>query len=287
MRLMFGGVRGSSPLSHPDFTQFGGATTCVLVEDETDTRIVLDAGTGLRTLGPRLVTMEGTLPILMLLTHYHLDHVIGLPTFAPLYDPNGQIVIAAPRREGITAEAALGRLVAAPFWPVAFRARQRYVVLREDCNGMPFRYGPFDVRWCAVHHRNGCHAYRFDERRSGRAMAFATDLEWGASDVAEREALLKLCREPRPVDVLVMDGHFDASTGAQFKGWGHSTWQDAVQVAMAAAVRQLIVTHHAPDADDGVLARRSLELQIAAKEAGLTQACFAREGMDLFVSRNT
>jgi phosphoribosyl 1,2-cyclic phosphodiesterase len=264
--------------------QYGGATTCVLVEDEANTRIVLDAGTGLRTLGPRLATKEGVLPTLMLFTHYHLDHVIGLPTFAPLYDPGEQIVMAAPMREGITSEIALARLVAAPFWPATFLARQRHTVLPEHCNA-PFRYGSFDVRWCAVHHHNGCHAYRIDQRDSGAAMVFATDLEWGASNAAERASLLSLCRHPRPVDMLVMDGHFDASTGTHFKGWGHSTWQDAVQVAEATTAHQLVVTHHAPEVDDETLTRRSLDLQAAATRAGLPQACFAREGMDLILLR--
>jgi ribonuclease BN (tRNA processing enzyme) len=206
---------------------------------------------------------------------------MGLPGFPLLYDADAEIIIAAPLREGFGAQMAVGRLIAAPFWPVRFRARQRYLVLPQVSGDEPFRYGPFEVRWCAVHHRNGCHAYRVDEHNSGRSMVFATDLEWGASDAAERQALLALCRSRRPLDLLIMDGQFDSATGARFRGWGHSTWQDAVEVARAAAARHLVVTHHAPDADDGLLAQREQELQVAAGLAGLPQACLAREGMTI------
>jgi phosphoribosyl 1,2-cyclic phosphodiesterase len=285
MRVLLGGVRGTSPVSDRNFAHYGGATTCVLVEDGAGTRIVVDAGTGLRMLEPRLAPVEATAPVLMLFTHYHLDHLIGLPSFAPLYNPDWQIVFAAPVREGVTAEMALGRLIAAPFWPIAFRAQQRYIVLPQACDDAPFRHGPFDVRWCAVHHHNGCHAYRIDARDSGTSMVFATDVEWGASDAAQRAAFLRLCRQPSPVDLLIMDGHLDAAAGARFSGWGHSTWQDAVQVAKAADAGQLIVTHHAPESDDHLLARRAEDLEAAAAQAGLPRACLAREGMEIALVR--
>lgn len=285
MRVVLGGVRGTAPVSHPDFSLFGGATTCVLVADRAGHRIVLDAGTGLQRLAPEFEITQGRIAPLMLLTHYHLDHLMGLPSFPLLYDADAEIIIAAPLREGITAQRAVERLIAAPFWPVGFRARQQYLVLPQDSGDRPFQYGPFEVRWCAVHHPNGCHAYRIDELDSGRSMVFATDLEWGASNAAERQALLALCRYPRPLDLLIMDGQFDSATGARFRGWGHSAWQEAVGVAKAAAARHLVVTHHAPDANDGLLAQREQHLLGAAGQAGLPKACLAREGMTIALEK--
>lgn len=285
MRVVLGGVRGTAPVSHPDFSLFGGATTCVLVADRAGHRIVLDAGTGLQRLAPEFEITQGRIAPLMLLTHYHLDHLMGLPSFPLLYDADAEIIIAAPLREGITAQRAVERLIAAPFWPVGFRARQQYLVLPQDSGDRPFQYGPFEVRWCAVHHPNGCHAYRIDELDSGRSMVFATDLEWGASNAAERQALLALCRYPRPLDLLIMDGQFDSATGARFRGWGHSAWQEAVGVAKAAAARHLVVTHHAPDANDDLLAQREQHLLGAAGQAGLPKAWLAREGMTIALEK--
>ena len=253
MSIVLGGVRGSLPLSHADFAQYGGATTSVLVDSGTGDRIVFDAGTGLRTLQPLLSSAAAEQPLLMLFTHYHLDHLIGLPPFAPLYDPAWHVLFAAPLCEGVSAQDAIGRLTGKPFWPAPFRAQQRFLVLPEAAAGAAFKHGRFTVRWCAVHHNNGCHAYRIDEDVTGASMVFATDLEWGASSAKERESLLRLCREPCPADVLIMEGHDDTEG---LSGWGHSTWQEAVRVAQAAEARQLIITHLAPTDDDATLAAR-------------------------------
>jgi len=256
--------------------RYGGATTSVLVENGAGARIVIDAGTGLRTLQPFLTPTETDAPVLMLFTHYHLDHLIGLPAFVPLYNPLWQVTFASPQREGLSAGNVLERLMDKPFWPAPFRARQRFVVLPNTSDGEPLRHGPFEVRWCAVHHSNGCHAYRIDEPASGASVVFATDLEWGASSGTEREALMRLCRTPRPAGVLIMDGQYDAAEAERFRGWGHSTWQETLQVAAAAGVGRLVVTHHAPDSDDATLDRR--ELMLSASEMN---ACLAHEGMKL------
>ena len=271
MRIVLGGVRGSTPLSHPRFMRFGGSTSCVLIEDGAGARIVVDGGTGLRTLTPRLVSCDSAVPVLMLFTHYHLDHLIGLPSFAPLYNPDWHIVLAAPPREGVTAEMALARLTAKPFWPAPFRARLDFLVLPEPCGETLLRHGPFDVRWCAVRHRDGCHAYRIDERDTGASLVLATDLDWAASDAGERAALIRLCSEPRPADVLIMEGYDPSSP---FVGWGHSAWPASVQIARAAGARRLVITHHSSDDDDRALAQREQEIR-----SHFPAACVGYDGM--------
>lgn len=265
-RVILGGVRGSTTLSHPDFMRFGGSTSCLLIEDGAGTRVLIDGGSGLRTLAPDLGTSGPADPVLMLFTHYHLDHLIGIPSFAPLYNPGWHIVFAAPAREGITAEMALQRLTDKPFWPAPFLAQQRFLVLPTLCGETPFSHGPFGVRWCAVRHRFGCHAYRIEDRASGAAVVVATDLDWRASDTSERAALLALCREPRPAHVLIMEGY---APGSPFAAWGHSTWPDSVQVARDSGVGQLVITHHASDENDTVLSQREQELQAVFPQARL------------------
>lgn len=276
MRIVLGGVRGTSPVSHSDFLRYGGATTSLLVDDGKRTRIVIDAGTGLQALQPHLAAADADSPPLFLFTHYHLDHLIGLPAFAPLYNAGWHVTFAAPQREGCLVESALDRLVEKPFWPAPFRAQRRFLTLPDAADSTPLKHGPFEVRWCAVHHVNGCHAYRIDEPATAASMVFATDLEWGASDEAERAALLGLCRSPRPADVLIMDGQYDASESRRFSGWGHSTWQDAVQVAAAAGVSRLVVTHHAPGNNDAVLDGREQALRALNKNA-----CLAHDRMTI------
>lgn len=276
MRIVIGGARGTSPVARPDFVRYGGATTSVLVEDRSGKRIILDAGTGLRNLPAGLGRSDPEQPDLLLLTHYHLDHLIGLPSFGPLYDPRRRIRFAAPAREGVTAEAAIKRLMDKPFWPVMFCAHCEYQVLPESSEAAPWRNGAFTVRWCAVHHLNGCHAFRIDSDEDGSSVVFATDLEWQASDAAERGALVRLCQTPAPVDLLIMDGQFDADEGPRYAGWGHSTWQDTAEVAKAAGVGQLVVTHHSPESGDAVLDARAEKLRRAFSRSRL-----AYDGIDL------
>lgn len=275
MRIVLGGVRGSTPVSHPDFIKFGGATTCVLVDNGAGAQILIDAGSGLRTVQPLIAPPAPEQPLLMLFTHYHIDHLIGLPFFSPFYDPQRSVIFAAPLCGGTTPEDAIGHLMNNIFWPVPFRASHRFEILpdADACAQKPLRRGPFDVRWCPVHHANGCFAYRIDERDSGASMVFATDVEMGGASIDEKDALLRLCREPDTPDVLIMEGHHD--TVAQ-PGWGHSTWQETVEFARAAGARQLFITHLAPEDDDATLTEREERVR-----AAMPQACLGRQGMSI------
>lgn len=273
IRIVLGGVRGSACVSHPDYNRYGGATTSVLIDDGLGTRIVFDAGTGLQTLAPFISSTDADTPVLMLFTHYHLDHLIGLPSFAPIHNPDWHVIFAAPAREGITPEIALQRLISAPFWPSQMQATRQFISLPSPCNGTPYRHGNFDIRWCALHHPNGCHAYRLDHRDTGASMVFASDFEWAASDESQRAALLKLCSEPMPADILIMEGH---SPSAHFPDWGHTTWQETAEIAKTVGAHQLVITHHGPADTDEILSQREKELKKI-----LPSACLGYQGMEL------
>jgi ribonuclease BN (tRNA processing enzyme) len=275
MRLTFGGVRGTRPVTGRAVERFGGDTTALLVEGRAGERILIDAGTGLQHLAAKVAGAPK--PVLMLLTHYHLDHVLGLATSPLLYRRNLRLTLASPRRGGLTPRAALEHLLGPPLWPVAARhmpAQLTYRALAATPPSGGLRYGGLTVRWCAVQHPDGCHAYRIDEPATGAALVFATDIEWGVATAAARSDFLALCRQPQPAAVLVMDGQYDRRTAAATRGWGHSTWQDAVDVAAEAGIRRLLVTHHPPGARDAELARREQRLKQRAPGARL-----ARQGM--------
>ncbi len=277
MKLIFGGARGTSPVAAADFLEFGGETTAALVTGLGGENIVLDAGTGLRLVNARLGPAAPGAQILLLLTHYHLDHLMGLPSFEPLYSKLWSVEIAAPLREGVTAENAVHRMLAKPFWPVqldSLRAHVSLTTLPADAEP-PRRYGGLEVRWCAVHHPEGCHAYRIDEPATGASLVFATDMEWSLATATEKNAFFRLCAHPQPVRLLIMDGQFTRANYAKYKGWGHSTWEDGVDVARAALVRRLLITHHAPHNND----TRLNAIERAVQQA-LPQAALARGGLE-------
>lgn len=278
MKVTFYGVRGTGPVTGPDFAGYGGETTSILVEGEGGELIAVDAGTGLRTLGRDLEKKpsDGSRPLL-LMTHYHLDHLMGLPAFAPLYREGARLTIAAPLRKGREPKTVITRIFSAPLWPLQIDnipARIEFRTLAETSAAGPLSRGGLRVRWAPLHHPGGSTAYRFDEPATGASFVFATDAEWKESSPAEQEALIKLCREPGPCGLLAFDGQYGEEEYPRFRGWGHSTRSDAVEAARLAGAKKLLVTHHDPGNDDRTLAEAEKELARIFPTARL-----AREGM--------
>ena len=278
MKIIFGGVRGTSPVAQADFLKYGGETTSVLIEGRGGEKLVIDAGTGLRALGGRLTAGAAGAEVLLLMTHYHLDHIMGLPSFVLLYNKAWTVEIAAPRREAFEPREVVRRILSKPFWPIQLDkllARLKFTTLPAAAGAMR-RYRGLEIRWCALHHPEGCHAYRVDEPATGASLVFATDIEWRSSTEAEKRDFFQLCVQPQPVRLLVMDGQFCRTNIAKFKGWGHSAWEDTIEVAQKAGVRELLITHHAPQSSDAHLA----EVEKAARRMW-SGAALAAAGMEV------
>lgn len=273
MNLHIGGCRGTSPVTQRAFLTYGGDTSAYLVEGTAGDRVLVDLGTGARALGARLQAAPGARRLAILMTHYHLDHTMGLPALGLLYDPAWRVTIAAPPLHGHRVGTVVPRLLHAPYWPLQvsdLAADIRFRSLPSDGWRRPLRIGRLTIRWCALQHPGGCTAYRIDEAQ--QAVVIATDVEWARSTPAQRAALARLCRTPRPASVLVMDGQYTADTYAGHEGWGHSTWQECVAFARATGVEKLRITHHAPDADDRALGRIARAVARACPQAALARA---------------
>lgn len=294
MKVIFGGVRGSGPVSGPRFSEYGGDTTSLLICGDREERVVLDAGTGLRNLGSHLGDPDQ--PLTLLMTHFHLDHLMGLPAFTPLYQKGRPLTIAgATSGQGRpSTRDILGTFLSEPFWPVSLEqmeSTRTFVDVshqdgtwlgdsRRDC--LPF--GNLEIRACPVTHPGGCVAWRIDEPATGCSLVLATDVEWGLTDEKERALFLEFCRKPQPVSLLIMDGHFNAAEYALFSGWGHSTWEEVAQIGMAAGAGSIAVTHHAPGNEDSNLNERAHLMAELLKENGCqAQAFFARQGQEVTI----
>jgi len=271
MDLMIGGARGTMPWTEPSAAVFGGDTTAFLVTASDGTRIVVDAGTGLRGIQEVLARQPGNRRLLMLFTHYHLDHVMGLPAFPPLYDEGWDIELAAPVREGRSVSEVLRKLIAPPFWPVpwqglAARIRCTDLAAVPEAGGGPV--GGLSVRWCPLHHQDGCSAYRISEPATGDSVVIATDVEWALSSPGERAALVALCRDPVPAGALVFDSTYTEEEYPAHRGWGHSTWEEGVALALETGVHRLLLTHHGRH-DDRVLQDRERRIRALCPGASL------------------
>lgn len=270
MQLTLGGVRGSCPVAQADFMRYGGETTSFLIEGAAGERILVDAGTGVRKLGRYLMNQAGASNAWLFMTHYHLDHLAGLPMLPLLNDPAWSLVLAAPDHHGVGMQEIMSRIMDRPFWPVQaedVQAHTRFEPLDEV--GAACRCGGIEVRWCPLHHPGGSTAYRFDEPSTGGSVVIATDVEWGASSAKERTMLKRLLTWPAPAALLVMDGQYQDETVARFRGWGHSTWQEAVRLGRKTGVGQVVITHHDPSADDEALDRIAAVMKSTFSDASL------------------
>ncbi len=236
------GARGSAPTSGNLVRRYGGHTTCYSVDAGSDGTILVDAGTAIG-FTPSLVNGG---PYHILFTHYHLDHVQGLPFFAPLYDPTAEVVFYGRPPRGMTLEDALRGVFRPPWFPVDFAstpARRSFVDLSEKSE---LQLGGVSVTTGGLNHPQGCLAYRFD--RGGSSVVIATDHE--AGDDTIDGALRDLADR---AGVLFHDGQYTHEEYVTRIGWGHSTWEAAAKAADRARVDRLVLTSHDPTHTDDVI----------------------------------
>jgi phosphoribosyl 1,2-cyclic phosphodiesterase len=262
------GVRGATPTPCAENLGVGGNTTCLEVTAGRALQFIIDAGSGLRALGNRMVAAgEHRREIHILFTHFHWDHLQGLPFFAPLYLPQSRIVLhsARPVEE---LQAVLGGQMQNPYFPMAWCDVPAQLEYRQMAAG-PQDMGGIAVEWFALTHPQG--SVGFTLQRGGKKIAFATDHECGAAEVDRG-----VCDAARGADTLILDAQYTPQESADKQGWGHSTWLDAARIAREAAVRQLALFHHDPERDDA-----AVEKMASDARAEFANTIAAREGMVL------
>ena len=273
MRIRFWGTRGSIPTPGHRTVRYGGNTACVEVRDERGALLVLDAGTGLRELGLSL-NGAGPVDVELLLSHCHWDHIQGIPFFRPAYDPKSRLRIHGPKQARPLRDL-LGLGMDDPFFPVDLDALPVQLEIDDLESGASKRLGPFLVRTAHITHPAPALAYRVEA--DGKALVYATDTEDGFGGSASPVVALA-----SGADTLIHDAQFLPS---DFKpGWGHSTIDKALEVAVQAKVRRLVLYHHDPDRSDDMLDRIGAEAQARARTlAGGLEVMVAREGLELEV----
>lgn len=264
MRVRFRGVRGSVPFSVPAATGHGCNTPCLELEDErTGAVLILDAGSGV--VGVDLASLGEPRPISMLLTHYHWDHLSGLPFFAGLYQPAWPFALYTPALQAHD-PGWLDALFKSAFFPVPYERlpnRPRVEVIgagRVDVPG-------FDVTALPLNHPGGCLAYRIAHPDGD--LVYATDHEFG--NPAFDEPLAEFVAGAAAV---VLDAHFTPEERPLFADWGHSDWRQCAEFAAATGVGRLWLFHHKPGRPDS-----ELEAIAASARRIFPRTDTAREGI--------
>jgi phosphoribosyl 1,2-cyclic phosphodiesterase len=242
MEIIVWGARGSVPTPAADHLYVGGNTSCIEVRVATGETFIFDAGTGIRMLGlSRARSQDSEHHLHIFLTHFHWDHLQGLPFFGPLFSAENTITF----RSACSAED-LRRILSVqmedPYFPVRFDLVSATIKF-EQIIGAAVRFGNAEIASFALHHPGGACGYRIDA--GGTRFVHATDHEHG-----DAEADARLLKVARGADVLIYDAQYTPEEYKTRVGWGHSTWLEATRCAAAAQVKQLVLFHHDPGHTD-------------------------------------
>lgn len=250
MNVTLYGVRGSLATPGPSTARYGGNTSCVRLIGPDGHVMVLDAGTGIRSLALELP--KGLTRVDVLLTHLHMDHILGLGFFGPLYDPQMEVHIWGPASTTLSLEARLRRYLSPPLFPVMLRSLPCQLELHHVVRG-PVPIGPFLVTAARVSHPGPTVGYRVETPTA--SLAYLPDHEpaLGARRFPLEPDWTSGSDLTRGVDLLLHDAQYTREEYPRHVGWGHSTIHDALTVARLADVKHLVPFHHDPGRDDDAL----------------------------------
>lgn len=245
MELVLLGVRGSTPAPGPDYIRYGGHTSCVavLADGATAPTLLMDAGTGIRSLS----SLMGSEPFRgsILLSHLHWDHVCGLPFFDAGDHPDSAVDVYLPAQNGRSGRNLLARIMSPPYFPIRPESlRGSWSFRALESGSLPiagFEVGSADL----VHKGGRTFGYRVSDANGSIAYLPDHSPALGVSDDA-----LELITG---VDVLLHDAQFVESERAMADEYGHATVNDAIALAVRAKVGSLVLTHHSPTRTDDEL----------------------------------
>lgn len=255
------------------FSAVGGNTSCVEIGTGEDARFIFDAGTGIRELGLEMMSARKASSVHLFFSHFHWDHIQGLPFFAPAFDPRNQISFYSPVREF---RSILEGQMREPYFPITMsemKAEKRFLQLRE-----PVKIGGVSIAFRAMNHPGGCYSYRIEEK--GLKVIYATDTELTEADfrkTPENEAYFS------GVDTLIIDTQYTLGEAIEKYNWGHSSFSLAADFAINWGMKRLVLFHHDPGYSDrkifSILQNASWYIEHLAGKG--IEVLLAREGLEL------
>ena len=286
MRLRLWGTRGSCPSPGPSTVRYGGNTTCVEVRSDDGHLVILDAGTGIRELGRSLVESANGRPIHgdLFFSHAHWDHIQGLLFFTPAFQSGNHFRLFGAPTLLQSLEVVLRQQMSPVVFPVAFDDLHARIEFRELTGYRAVQNG-IEINAISVRHPGGALGFRLSPSgATGRCVVFIPDNELdqfgdSAPGAPTREELIRFAHGAK---VLIHDAMYTGAEYMDHRGWGHSSYRDAVDFAIAAEVQALVLFHHEPDrSDDALETQLAMVREMVRERNGAVEVVAAAEGMEI------
>lgn len=271
MEITCWGTRGSLPTPGRYIYVYGGNTTCFEINTAEGNLIIIDAGSGIRNLGKKIVSDNKVKNIYLLLTHAHWDHLMGFPFFTPAYFSKYNISVRGGKYAKRSLQKYLKHQMEPPYFPVDFKllkAKFNFCRLIPDV----LKSDPIEIESIKLNHPDGGFGYKFIE--DGKTFVFLTDneLDYHHKNGPSVEDFIAFCKD---ADLLFHDSQFTNDEYKHTKGWGHSTFESAFNLALKANVKELGFCHHDPDRTDNNLDEQINKYRDIVKNSGKNLNCFA------------
>ena len=246
-KIRFWGCRGSFPTSEKDKMKYGGDTSCVEIRSSDNNLIILDMGTGLRRLGQKIIN-DNSYPktINIFLSHYHLDHLHGFVMFAPLFDPSYTVNIYSRRSRDKGLQDVFKTLLQPEIWPVTLEDLPANISFIDLDEKDIIINDNIKISNSLHAHPNG--AYSIKLNIFEHTLTYTTDCEHPKEGLNQN-----VINFANNSDILIHDAQYTPEDLKTHVGWGHSSWEDAVNVASKSNTKKLVLFHHSPDYTDSEL----------------------------------
>jgi phosphoribosyl 1,2-cyclic phosphodiesterase len=293
-RLRFWGTRGSVPTPGSNTVRYGGNTPCVEVHTDTNWLVILDAGTGIRELGRALMSRSNGGPPAgdpiaadIFLTHAHWDHIQGIPFFAPIFQPGNHFTIWGSKTLETSIDRVIRDQMSPVVFPVTFEELSARIDFREIAEERCVGNG-YEVTAFAVQHPGGALGYRFAPvgKDQGGSFVYISDNELAAHETYKTRPDWhdRLVDFVRGAALLIHDATYTTAEYERHRGWGHSTHEEVVTLALDAGVEHLVLFHHRPERSDDDLDGCVASCQALVRARGSKMSVVAAsEGMTVMV----
>lgn len=276
MKINLCGVRGSIQTSGPDTKNYGSRTSCTMVSED-DNLLILDAGSGIQQFNSINIPDKR---VDVLLTHLHMDHILGLGFFTPFFNPGQEVHIWGPAAATQSLRSRLGRYLSPPLFPVLLRDLPCMLTFHEIGNSR-FEINNFKIASDYVIHPGPTVGFRIAGKHS--VFAYIPDHEpaLGRNGIIRDSKWISGFNLASNANVLYHDGQYTGEEYQNKKGWGHSSVDDALLFASLCHAKKLLIAHHDPYHSDEQLNTIFLNLRLHHKNSFEYE--MAEEGMEIFL----